>query len=369
MEGPRSLKPEELPLLSRLEDEVFIPGKTNEMFRLFPRLFCEDNAENLSVFADEGRIVACTAMTLRWADLAGCRTGVSCLGAVATDEAYRGRGLASQLMTMACEKAEAWGADLMMISGGRGLYRRLGAADIGHDFKASVDEAAARKLQMEGVVLSDFSEADLTACISLYQRKAAHYIRPLEDWQAFTRDRVCMVRDADFYTARLHGTIAAYYVVGPPRKPGEAARLMEFGGEPTAVAAGLSSLLAQSGASAIQLHLQEDDAILKALLESAGISPDPSPTEGTILLLNVPRFVERMRPLADVRLGTEMARTLEASVEGDRHIFRAGGEECTADGKQEAAALIFGSPGRPQAPGIFGDLFPIPSLWYGLSYI
>ena len=51
---------------------------------------------------------------------------VGSIGAVCTHPDYRGHGLATQLMDLCTRRLYEGGARLMLISGGRGLYRRLG---------------------------------------------------------------------------------------------------------------------------------------------------------------------------------------------------------------------------------------------------
>ncbi len=129
MEGPRALRAHELGSLSKLADTVFQSKNDGQMVYQFPVLFGSENHENLLVFVDGGKVVSHVGMVQRWASLAGCTVKVGLIGSVATYEDYRGKGLASQLFAAAAEKAVRDGCDFFMISGGRGLYRRAGAAD------------------------------------------------------------------------------------------------------------------------------------------------------------------------------------------------------------------------------------------------
>ena len=142
MEGPRPVKPGELPSLTRLADTIFADGEEGLMLASFPLLFDESNFENLFVFAKRGRIVSHVGMAQRWACLAGCTVRVACIGAVGTYEEHRGKGLATSLFEAACGKALSDGVDLMMISGGRGLYLRAGAAEVGCDYLTVLDRSS-----------------------------------------------------------------------------------------------------------------------------------------------------------------------------------------------------------------------------------
>src|SRR5262249_46474734 len=136
-DGPRGLQADEWDQLNALVSTVF----SRRMFARFPQLFNEANRSNLRVVAEDGRVVSHVGMIQREASLAGCRVRVACVGAVATYEDYRGRGFASLAFQDACDKAADDGVDLMLISGGRGLYTRTGCRRVGrdHDFVVTAE--------------------------------------------------------------------------------------------------------------------------------------------------------------------------------------------------------------------------------------
>ena len=368
MDGPRSLRPDELPSLSRLVDKVFGSRHDGDMFRMFPTLFCEQNCESLLVVADNDVPVSHVGMTLRWASLGGCTVGVACIGAVATYEEHRGNGYATRLMAHACEKAVAWGADIMMISGGRGLYRRMGSADVGLDYGVTVDEPTAGNLSTPGFAVSDMEPGDASACAALYRTKPVHYIRTAEDWREFTRARYCMCREVDFLMVRKGPALCAYFVAAhEPEK--NSVRIMEFAGDSVALAATIPYLLTRYQEPAVTLHLQAEDTALRALLEDAGALVTPTKTTGTLLLLDANRLMKRLHPFFEAQVGREDASRLRFHKEGDTFIFALGQEECAVAGNAAAAEAVFGSHEHPAPGALLERLFPAPTLWYGLSYI
>jgi len=341
------------------------------MGRMFPTLFAESNAENLFVVAAEGKIISHVGMTLQRAALGACTVGVACIGAVATYEEYRGRGLATQLMELACDKAKSWGADFMMISGGRGLYRRLGAADVGLDYRAEIGPDTASALYLDGFVLEPFSDRDLSTCVDLSRTKPAHFLRTLQDWQAYTHSGFCMCREVEILLVRRRQTPLAYCVVSRDIAA-KRIDLLEFAGDAVALAVALPSLMSRYEVSRVGMHLQTHDVALQSLLAEAGASLEPVMTSGTYLLLDVERLLARMQPFFETRVGYQAGRTLRVRHEGERFHFSMNGDVCDeilTDGKAEAAELIFGSWKRDVGSGLLGQAFPIPSLWYGLNYV
>lgn len=369
MDGPRAVASSELLSLGELVDTVFRSGGTGEMFRLFPTFLVEDNAHNLLVFRDDSRIVSHVGMALHWACIEGCTVGVACIGAVATYESHRGQGMASQLMDFACRQAQEWGADFMMISGGRGLYRRLGAADVGHDYEVEIDAAAATALQDGTFTLTSFHTNDLTACAALYATRAAHYLRPVDDWEAFTRAKVCMCNDVDIWVVRRGETICGYCATDYDTAKSQV-RVFEFAGDAVAIAAALKPLINHYEAAAVGLHLEPGDRTLHELLTQAGVGGAPAITSGTMLLLDVPRLIDRFQPLFQARLGRTATERLAVEAEdGGAYRFTLGSASWTAPGKMEAAQFLFGHPEFPQRPAPFDAALPISTLWYGFDYV
>ena len=98
MEGPKPLDASERDSLAELVDAIFANGQEGAMFRAFSEYFSEKNDGNHFVFVDEGRVISHVGMDVRWATITGCAVRVGCIGAVGTNEAYRGQGLATRLL-------------------------------------------------------------------------------------------------------------------------------------------------------------------------------------------------------------------------------------------------------------------------------
>ena len=316
---------------------------------------------------DNGRVVSHVGMVQRTASLCGCTVHVACIGAVSTYPEYRGQGLASRVFQAACDKARADGVDFMMISGGRTLYSRAGATGVGCDDVALIAPAMAEQAASRDVDVAVFIEPDLSGCADWYQRRRDRFLRPLDDWRAFFACETAMCQEAGVLVIRRKGLLCGYLVVARTDKEG-VAQIIEFAGDDLAIAAALKPVLDRRGSKAIRIRLQTGDYLLKKLLERTGASFQPDTTSGTFLLINFPQFMERMRPLFEIRVGLEPAASLIFEENGGRCVFKAEGEMHSFD-KIEAAHAIFGKPGQPPLPGLLGNVFPIPSLWYGLNYV
>ena len=307
-------------------------------------------------------------MTRRWASIAGCTIRVVCIGAVATYEEYRGKGLATQLLELACKEAIDDGVDFMLISGGRGMYRRAGAADVGADCRAALTPELAGSLRTGDVSVRDFVDTDLPDCVAAYRKKTTHFIRPADDWEGLLRNRCCACKDIDLAVVERGGCFSGYMVLGKPDKDGESA-VVEFAGEESALAAALGPALERYGAARIRLHLQDSNAFLKAAFERAGAAFEPAKSPGTLLVLNFPQLTRRLRPFIQEQVGIACERALSFEEQDGKYSFSDGQETCFVDGKMAAAEFLFGQSEARPTSGPLAKAFPVPTLIYGVNYI
>ena len=131
MEGPRAARADELAAVVELSNTVFGDYAPHDMGRWFPTLFCRENLEHLRVFVDENRPVALAGFTIERVVVPEASFVPALVGSVCTLASHQGRGLGSRLMADCTATALAGGASVLLISGGRGLYRRMGAIDAG----------------------------------------------------------------------------------------------------------------------------------------------------------------------------------------------------------------------------------------------
>lgn len=369
MEGPKRLQAGDYPSLCALEDKVFGP----DFCRRFPQLFCAQNRENLWAFRDRGEVVSHVGWLFRWFSLGGCSIRVGMVGCVATDEAYRGRGLAGRLLNAGLDDARAAGVDLVLISGSRGLYHRLGAAEVGRDSEVRVDRAAAGRLETPCFELDPMTTGDIHACRTLYENKAMFFLRPTSDWQHHLESGFGMHGWTTSYTVKRGGRVCAYLVLCFDREK-NIARVVEFGGDAAAVCGVAKRTLDAHGADAILFHLQPPDAALGALLSDAGGTAVTVPAAGTLLILNPQQMMGRLRPHFARALGERKAREVAVGgegevVEGAVRISFGEREDFVFRSREDLALCVFGRPETPVPEGTMRRVFPIPSPWYGLNWV
>jgi GNAT superfamily N-acetyltransferase len=360
---------DELPSLVDLANRVFRSGRAGDMGAEYPLVFEPANVENLRVARADGRIVSHVGICLRDASILGARVHVASIGAVATDPDHRGRGLASRLMEEARRHAVQQGASLMLISGGRGLYIRLGYVQVG-----SFLSHQSREELGEGLEVREFVDADLAAVAALYQAEPVRFFRPMSDWHRLVAAGRLMNQPADLLVIDESGGLIAYLGVQLPT-PGTAGpvRVREFAGSRSAITAALPAVARRYGAATAEVVVRSCDVNWRFAARAHCLSGTPVAFPGTVGVIDPARFLCAVRPLIEERVE---GLTLEPAGEGA--ILSGGGHRVELTSRGRLEALVFGGataeahavPEIPDALGALTDAaFPLSLPWYGYNYV
>ncbi len=376
MEGPRALKAQEFESLCTLVNTVFRSDGIGRMEEQYPLLFAPANYDELFVMVDEGAVVSHVGALTRDISVLGCRMPTMSIGAVATYESHRGQGLATRLMEAAISKAVERDAVLMPISGGRGLYTRLGAKRIGQFAVFTVPRGvlAAGETDIRRV-----ESADLPEMTRLYAEEPSRYVRPVDDLgTAVDAEWICDC-DGETLVIREGGRLVAYAGIQKrrPDREDEAsrARLAEIAGSRSALLRALPDLYDRYGVDAIEIVTGASDRELASHLRPHGVTAAPQGFTGTVLVLQP----ERLLQVFDEYIGGVLGRnSLAWKVKGESVVFRSGGQE-HAVSTSDLGALVFGvaepdeDPLRTIPPGplrtALERVFPLQLPWYGFNFV
>ena len=393
MEGPRGLKAQEFDSLCTLINTVFRGNGMGRMEEQYPLLFAPENYDQLLVMVEDGVVVSHVGALSRDISVLGCRMSTMSIGAVATYASHRGRGLATRLMEKAVRKAVEQDALLMPISGGRGLYTRLGAKRIGQYALLSVprDTLPAG----DGVVAGDGSGAgetaagetdirraepvDLPEMTRLYAEEPSRYVRSSADFRAAVDAAWICDRDGETVAIREEGRLVAYAGIQKrrPDREDEAsrARLAEIAGSRSALLRALPCLYDRYGVDCLEIVTTASDIELASLLRRHGVTAAPQGFTGTVLVLQPERLLRVFEEyIADV-LGRGV---LTWHVSAESVEFRCGGKD-HAVAASDLGALVFGvvppdpDPIETIPPGLLKttleSVFPVQLPWYGFNFV
>ena len=291
LDGPRPVRPDEFGAMMELVNRIFRGAECGDMLQRFPLLFGEEGRRHCHVMVDGTRPVAHIALLARDAVVRGTTIKTASVGAVCTDETYRGAGLASRVLDECERMLRAEGVDLMLISGNRGLYMRRGARFVGHANRYDVPLNILNGFACPTLAVRNAGLNDWAALGRLNSARAIHWARSESDWRALLGMGRCENHHATVWLAERDGTPVAYVAHAHRRNGGEpCSTAAEWAGEPADVLALLHAAAADAGREKVEIHAEAvADAGLIECLDSKGV-----PAERGCL----PRIMKILRPAA-----------------------------------------------------------------------
>ncbi len=380
VEGPRGARPEEIPAIVELADNVFRVSEDDSMGEEFPLLYAEENADNLRVFVDNGRPVSLIAMFRREVVLAGTRHGSCALGSVCTHPGYRGQGLATRLLHDARRRALEHGDDLVLISGGRGLYRRQGYVDVGDYSSCTVTQ---KRLPEGGARIRPWTPEDVPELVRLHSMEPVRFVRGPEDFlPLLLAERVVNAHADTRLVLDSDGRAVAgvtYRRPGSRRTDEDEIVIDEMAGSRCAVADALPALLDEYGIRNATINYLGQDLEMDWLARRHRWPIEKGAFGGTVGIIGPERFWTACEPLFRERLGRDF-RCLRFQTDEELITIACGEEEVELAGMSEFTQLVFLPPHRrdeldlalptdSHLRGVLDRLFPMPLVSYGLNYV
>lgn len=247
----RALSEDEWPALRSAVNAIFRPDG-GDLTRDYPLLFDGSNRENLRVIVDTsadgdrgpalagpvvppGRVIAHAGFVTRDALVMRRPVRIGCVGAVFTVPDQRGQRLGTRVLVNALRRARA-GADLVMVSGDRDLYRRQGLDPVPPLARFRMTGTEARESHLD---VRDATVDDLEAMAALHEAEDVHFVRSLAAWRALWAAGLLLDAPARFSVMARGGRVVAYTVAQREGKRVDGSlrprRILEIAGDRQAV--------------------------------------------------------------------------------------------------------------------------------------
>jgi len=368
VEGPRQARTEEIEDLTDLVSTVFrfdyyrrdymLTGMRRPLMQT-GRVIVEEGKPVSYIFAHDSAF-----------RMYGCTTHISSIGCVCTREDQRNRGFATAILSHHIERLAAAGVRLMVVSGGRGLYRRNHCVPAGLAYQVKLTPDAfptpGQGLSVRRVTLDDWP-----VLAPLYQAEPAHFVRPADLEQNLCFWWNCY--GTDIYLVESDGRPVAYAVLSIHRWRDEHGRwVAEYAGSRAALLDALPLLFEATEAPLILFDALAQDTDLRYRFCRAGLEITWRTISGTIRLIDLPGLMDDLQDYLAARLPECDLSHLSFAQDGETCTF-ALGEETLALDLSAAARLVCGGPDAPQVPGDLGRvlsaIFPLPTIQPGLNYV
>ncbi len=365
MDGPRALRAEERAAALKLIDSALRPDGPPAIEKEYPLVLGRTNMENMRVIVEDGDVISHAAIyfsRLRSGNLVFDVGGIS---SVATNSAYRGRGLGSEVMrdcigimrNRSCHFSILW-------TQRHGFYRNLGYETAGSSylFRPTASDLSDVSCACD---IADYSPRRLPDVIEIHKRESLRTERTAKEFETYLdlpKTRALLAMRA--------GGVSAYAVMGK----GEDLRncVHDWGGNPRDLLCLMRGFASGSEAGEIMILAPTYESELTRLLIQMDI-PKVFDYLAMMRVIDVEGLSSVIRDEVSERLG----RDFRICKDGPRVKLKVGGEETTVEPERNLARVLFG----PDAPsslltGLSGETLsaldsalPIPLFIWGLDSV
>lgn len=249
----RTARKGEESLISDLAVKVFKPNMKEQ----FIRLFSPHNIDHMFVGVDQGKIISSVNYYIAHIESNLGVFKVASVGAVCTNQEYRGQGVASTLLEMAEKKMLNEHVDFCIISGRRGMYKRFGAKDCGainRYFYQRDDHPGHIEIRK---VLQNADEL-----YTIYLKENIKYQRDLAEFEDLWKGQTYPDSYQTYHTYILdqNGKPEAYIIVIDHHEK-DSLGIKEFAGNRVLIAKGLSEIARIHEKTHIEIMIPERDEL------------------------------------------------------------------------------------------------------------
>lgn len=370
----RGLRRVDFPQTERLYNAIFGEhvGRRVSLVREEPFIYSEANARYCLGVFDGKRLVSHAVGRPARVVIEGAEFRWASYGNVMTDPGYRGRGIASRVNATIWGRMRRDGVDGVYISGGRGLYVRMGAVACGDYRGFAVPLARLRFGRGEsGVRIA--RPADRAALVRLHNREPVALRKKPVDFAPLLRTGYACFRRAAAWLVLDRGRPVAYAVVD------RAGSVVDYAGPRPALVGAFGRMLARTRARRLGITVRRGDTEMLRRLRGLGGKEWHEGVHGTQLLLDPVRWFGRLKPYLAGRIGAVRAGRLRLGrAAGGGYEFACDRERFEVPDVPSLARLLFGEeprrwarrlPRRGELRVTLEEALPVPFPAIGLNWV
>lgn len=382
MEEPRGTRKEEFNQVIKLVNYVFreSSNRPSNMEKWFPLLFNDDNLENMRIMCEDDRPVSHLGISESEIAIYGCKTKIGSIGSVCTHPEYRKRGFASLLLEDSMKKMDKDGVDIVLVSGGRNLYKRAGCVEAGRVHKFRISGSDLKRLNTRKVKVFPYQERNLKNIVGVYQKEAVRFLRPLEDFKRILTTGVAMDREAEILTVHRANEFLGYLAIQIPGEKKSEARIgqvVEYSGVREAIIDAVRCVFERYTLQELTFNVPFHDSEFIYLLNQKNLASLMENIPGVIKIINFPRLMDRLGPYIEERLDRKKMHSIKFEQQGDRASISINQEQFNTDTRR-LTQIVLGRYDKKEKEmmakegeigKVLTDIFPLPFVWPGLNCV
>lgn len=351
----RHLKEDEFEQAIRLSDATFREAGHISMGVAFPQVFSRALKQAYGAFDGE-KLVSFIGLVPAKIHIGPAVLNVFLIGSVCTDPEYRQRGIATAILEEIYQHIKKARGSLLFVSGGRGLYRRMGCYYFGGMYEFHLQKPPEQEKPFSGIVRKA-EPADIFYLDQLRGQKSVRFATSVWEWAELVKaggyaSIYKLVQEV--FVAEKDGAPVAYIVVGMPQsEPSDGqAIITEWAGEAEGIVALVQRVLSEQTVTGVKLNIPWFDSLYAEFQKCTHKKKHHS---GTIHIIDVHNLMEQLQPYFAERYGKQ--ETIAIKIEGDRFVLTSGSQQIKLTEKQLVAYLF--TPNRFSCSS-FGEVLPIP---------
>lgn len=377
VEGPRAAWADEIDEAIDIANLVFRKDKDPNIGRLYPLIFSREHPEAVRIITVDGHIVSMMGTVIREMSIFGSLLKVVSIGAVCTHPDHRGKGYATRVLLDSFEMFDEERIDLVLISGGRGLYRRVGCTDVGRFFTFVVSADFTGSKDTDSVSISAVTRESLYDVQRIYESEPVRYLRQMDDLIALWQSGGVMNNDGDILLIRTPTEALAYVAVQrnvvKPENGKTYLNIPEYGGCRQTLLTSVGALSSRYSAESVRFTVSWHDRALIEALRAAGLQGEATNLAGTVKIISASRLTEKLRPRIEELAGRKVAARLSVEdLPGNSARIVLGTDVLELETPEDVAKFFLSFPdenisNNPVRRALTAVL-PLPLPWPGLNF-
>jgi GNAT superfamily N-acetyltransferase len=279
----------------------------------FPHLFSRKNASNLYYIESDGKVVSHAGFVKYRCNINGCTISVASLGSVATLPEYRGKQYATKILHRIFSDLEKGDISLLLISGTRGLYKRMECIETGRMFRARVSEDEMEPIRKQSAFgLSHIPEKERAGearrLLKIYMAEPYRYHRNPSFMQTILKAFWFRRHDwnMQLFEVEKGGNLLGYSVAYTDARRPEHVKIWEWAGSRQAFFESLGGIISYYGGKTIEFSFLPDDFSMLSILASNNMGYSEENIQGTLKPMNVALLIAELQPWFSEHMGGEV---------------------------------------------------------------
>lgn len=350
-----------------LADAVFREEEQKSMGEAFPSIFLPAFiGHSYGGFVD-GKLVVFFGLVPSVVRIEEARVNIYSLGSVCTHPDFRGKGFAAAVLDQILEDLKQTEASLLLVSGDRSLYTRVGCRLFGKIHMYTISELTPS--ENPSCTLREMIELDLHAMARLTRERAISYEQSLQELAMMVQAEAyasCFQLKHKVLVAEDHsGEVSAFLVAGIPidKKKQSTGLGIEWAGDGAQIVQLAQAVRQREGLTHLSLPVPWQDSLLKQALHS--FAEEESQNQGTVLITNPTQFINQIRPYYKKKMGCQTFELMESGQGRSRLHFQIN-KQVVEISCEDLIAFFFNPDSQIKDWGISPLPFPYTA---GLNYI